>query len=104
LHLGGVLVSGFGSGAMALVAGVWAKSLTGSDSVAALMGLGVFAPTLLGPFLGSVVDRLPVRRVLVGINPVLAVVLTATLAVDSAARIWILCAVMSVYGIGEGSR
>ncbi|WP_346011898.1 MFS transporter [Streptomyces sp. SID3343] len=100
LYLGGVLVSGFGSSAMALVAGVWAKSLTGSDSVAALMGLGVFAPTLIGPLLGSVVDRLPVRRVLVGINLVLAVVLTATLAVHSSAQIWILFTVMLVYGVG----
>jgi Na+/melibiose symporter-like transporter len=100
LYLGGVLVSGFGSSAMALAAGVWAKSLTGSDSVAALMGLGVFAPTLIGPLLGSVVDRLPVRRVLVGINLVLAIVLTATLAVHSSAQIWILFTVMLVYGIG----
>ncbi|WP_406290126.1 MFS transporter [Embleya sp. NBC_00896] len=100
LYLSGVVVSNFGSGAMALVAGVWAKSLTGSDSVAALMALGVFAPSLLGPLLGAVVDRLPARRLLVVVNLVLAVLLTATLAVRSQAQVWILFLVMLGYGIG----
>ncbi|MFH9391397.1 hypothetical protein ACH4KV_32155 [Streptomyces albidoflavus] len=36
LILGAVLVSGFGSSATALVAGVWVKELTASDSLAAL--------------------------------------------------------------------
>ncbi|MFE3288314.1 MFS transporter, partial [Streptomyces sp. NPDC059233] len=36
LYLSGVVVSGFGTSAMWLVAGVWVKSLTGSDPLAAL--------------------------------------------------------------------
>ncbi|MFI6982755.1 MFS transporter [Embleya sp. NPDC050154] len=100
LYLSGVVVSGFGSSAMSLVAGVWAKTLTGSDSVAALMALGVFAPSLLGPLLGTVVDRWPAKRVLLVTNLVLAVLLTTTLTVRSADQVWILFAVMCGYGVG----
>ncbi|MGC0418893.1 MFS transporter [Embleya sp. AB8] len=100
LYLGGVVVSSFGSSAMTLVAGVWAKTLTGSDSIAALMALGVFAPSLLGPLIGAVADRLPAKRVLLAANVVLAVLLTATLTVHSRAQVWILFAVMLGYGFG----
>ncbi|OPC84482.1 hypothetical protein B4N89_29320 [Embleya scabrispora] len=100
LYLSGVVISGFGSSAMTLVAGVWAKSLTGSDSIAALMALGVFAPTLLGPLLGAFADRWPAKRLLVAVNTMLAVLLTATLTVRSEAQVWILFAVMLGYGFG----
>ncbi|MFF7243336.1 MFS transporter [Embleya sp. NPDC008237] len=100
LYLSGVVVSSFGSSAMSLVAGVWAKTLTGSDSVAALMALGVFAPTLLGPLLGAAADRWPARRMLLSVNLALAALLTLTLTVHSGDQVWILFAVMFGYGIG----
>ncbi|WP_439673760.1 MFS transporter [Embleya sp. MST-111070] len=100
LYLSGVVISGFGSSAMTLVAGVWAKTLTGSDSIAALMALGVFAPSLIGPVLGAFADRWPAKRLLVVVNTMLAVLLTATLAVRSEAQVWILFAVMLGYGFG----
>ncbi|MGA5226253.1 hypothetical protein [Streptomyces koyangensis] len=43
LILGAVLVSGFGSSATALVAGVWVKELTASDSLAALATAALWA-------------------------------------------------------------
>jgi 8-oxo-dGTP diphosphatase len=47
------LLSGFGSSAMSLVAGIWILDLTGSSSRAALAGLCVYAPVLTGPWLGA---------------------------------------------------
>lgn len=61
LYLLGVVVSGFGTTAMWLVAGIWVKSLTGSDSLAALTVFAMWAPVLAGPALGVLADRLPRR-------------------------------------------
>lgn len=98
LYLSGVVVSGFGTSAMWLTAGIWTKSLTGSDSLAALTVFAMWAPALAGPLLGTVADRLRRRPLLIGCNLVMAVLLTALLAVDSADRIWILFCVLFVYG------
>ncbi|GAA2466095.1 MFS transporter [Winogradskya humida] len=66
------VLAGFGSSAMSLVAGIWILDLTGSPSLAGLAGLCVYAPTLAGPWLGGVVDRVPRRLLLIGTNLVLA--------------------------------
>ncbi|WP_415954189.1 MFS transporter [Streptomyces sp. KLOTTS4A1] len=98
LYLGGVLVSGFGSSAMWLVSGVWVKDLTGSNSLAALAGFALWLPVLAGPLLGTLADRVPRRPLLVLTNLGLAALLMSLLAVDSAERIWLLFAVLLVYG------
>jgi MFS family permease len=59
------LLSGFGSTAMTLSAGIWVLDLTGSVSLAALTGLCIYAPTLAAPWLGALVDRLPRRPLLI---------------------------------------
>ena len=98
-YLGGVLVSGFGTAAMLLVAGIWVKALTGSSSLAALVTLGVWAPTLIGPVLGVLADRVRRRPLLIGLHAVMAALLPVLLLVDSAARVWLIFAVMTAYGI-----
>ncbi|HEY9330051.1 MAG TPA: MFS transporter, partial [Streptomyces sp.] len=98
LFLAAVVVSGFGSSAMSLAAGIWVKSLTGSDSLAALTLFAVWLPVLFGPALGAVADRLPGMPLLVGANVVMALLLTTLTAVDSAERIWILFAVLLLCG------
>lgn len=98
LFLAAVVVSGFGSSAMSLAAGIWVKSLTGSDSLAALALFTVWMPVLFGPVLGAVADRLPRKPLLVWSNVVMALLLTTLTAVDSAERIWILFAVLVLYG------
>ncbi|MEV0096247.1 MFS transporter [Streptomyces sp. NPDC050738] len=98
LYLTGVVVSGFGTGAMWLTAGVWVKSLTGSDALAALTVFAMWAPSLTGPLLGTLADRVRRRPLLVWSNLVVAALLSALLAVDSADRLWILFAVLAVYG------
>ncbi|MFE0603599.1 MFS transporter [Streptomyces sp. NPDC058892] len=99
LYLLGVVVSGFGTTAMWLVAGVWVKSLTGSDSLAALTVFALWAPVLAGPALGVLADRLPRRALLVAACLVMAALLPALCLVDSASRVWLLFAVLLVYGL-----
>ncbi|MFI8964772.1 MFS transporter [Streptomyces sp. NPDC053493] len=98
LYLTAVLVSGFGTTAMWLVSGIWVKSLTGSDSLAALTAFALWAPALLGPVLGALVDRVRRRPLLVAANLALAALLPLLLLVDRADRVWLLFAVLVVYG------
>ncbi|MFD9441765.1 MFS transporter [Streptomyces sp. NPDC060006] len=98
LYLGGVVVSGFGTSAMWLVSGIWVKDLTGSDGLAALCVFALWAPTLIGPALGTLADRTRRRPLLVWTNLGLAVLLLSLLAVDSAGTLWILFAVLLLYG------
>jgi MFS-type transporter involved in bile tolerance (Atg22 family) len=93
------LLSGFGSTAMALVAGIWILDLTGSSSVAGLTGLSVYAPVLLAPWLGALVDRLPRRPMLIGVNVVLAAGLLTLFAVHSRDQIWLIFTVMVARGL-----
>lgn len=99
-YLGGVLVSGFGDSAMTLVAGVWVKTLTGSSSLAAVVGACLWAPTLAGPLLGTVADRFRRRRLLIAVNAALAALLPVLLAVRSGREVWLLLAVLTAVGAG----
>ncbi|MFF2326116.1 MULTISPECIES: MFS transporter [unclassified Streptomyces] len=98
LLLTAVVASGFGTSAMWLVAGVWVKWLTGSDSLAALAVFAMWLPVLIGPALGALADRFRSKPLLVRSNLVMAALLAALLAVDSAGRIWILFTVLVLYG------
>ncbi|MFJ8307484.1 MULTISPECIES: MFS transporter [unclassified Streptomyces] len=99
LFLTGVVVSGFGSSAMWLTSGIWVKSLTGSDSLAALTVCAMWLPTLAGPALGTVADRVRRRPLLVTANLTMAVLLPLLLAANSRDRIWLLFAVLVLYGV-----
>ncbi|GAA3135798.1 MFS transporter [Streptomyces rectiviolaceus] len=98
LCLGAVVVSGFGSSAMWLVSGIWVKELTGSDGLAALCTFALWAPALIGPLLGTVADRTRRRPLLIGTNLALGALLTTLLFVDSTGTLWILYAVLFLYG------
>lgn len=98
LFLAAVVVSGFGTSAMWLAAGVWVKSLTGSDSLAALAVFAMWLPVLVGPALGTIADRIPGKKLLVGSNLVMAALLASLTTVDSAGRVWLLFAVLVMYG------
>ncbi|KAB1990180.1 MFS transporter [Streptomyces triticiradicis] len=100
LYLGGVIVSGFGDSAMSLAAGIWVKTLTGSSSLAALVGFCVWLPTFAGPVIGTVADRVRRRPLLVATNLVLAAVMTAPFVVRSQEQVWLLFAVLTLVGTG----
>ncbi|WP_196279518.1 MFS transporter [Catellatospora vulcania] len=99
LFLGVTLTSGFGSTAMSLAASVWVLTLTGSASLAALCGLCVYLPSLAGPVLGALVDRLPRQRLLVTTSAAMAALLLTLLAVRGPAQTWLIFAVMLGYGV-----
>ncbi|WP_121702841.1 MFS transporter [Streptomyces sp. E5N298] len=98
LYLAGVVVSGFGTSALWLAAGVWVKELTGSDGLAALCMLAVWAPTLAGPALGTLADRVRRRPLLIATSLLMACLLLTLFAVDSRDTLWLLFAVLFVYG------
>ena len=98
-YLVAVLISGFGTSAMLLAAGVWVKSLTGSSSLAALTGLCLWAPSLVGPAIGVLADRVRRRPLLVVVHAAMALLLMALLAVNSSGRVWILFTVLLGYGV-----
>ncbi|MGW6248867.1 MFS transporter [Streptomyces roseolus] len=97
-YLTGVVVSGFGTTAMWLVSGIWVKSLTGSDGLAALTALALWAPVLLGPLLGTLADRVRRRPLLIALDLAMAALLPVLLRVTSADRVWLLFAVLVLYG------
>ncbi|MFF5171587.1 MFS transporter [Micromonospora sp. NPDC000089] len=92
------LVSGFGGGAMTLVAGIWILDLTGSTGSAALAGLCVYAPVLAGPWLGGALDRVPRRAAMIVVNAALAGVLLSLFAVRGPGQTWLVYAAACAYG------
>lgn len=98
LYLSGVVVSGFGTSALWLASGVWVKDLTGSDGLAALCVLAMWLPTLAGPLLGTLADRGRRRPLLIGVNVLLGALLLTLVGVDAPGDLWLLYAVLFVYG------
>ncbi|MGW4975912.1 MFS transporter [Streptomyces mirabilis] len=98
LYLAGVVVSGLGSSAMWLVSGIWVKDLTGSNGLAALCVFALWAPTLVGPVLGVLADRVRRRPLLIAMNLALAALLPTLFAVTTRDRLWILFTVLLIYG------
>jgi MFS family permease len=98
LYLAALVVSGFGTSALWLASGVWVKDLTGSDGLAALCALALWAPTVAGSALGTLADRFRRRPLLIGIDLFLAALLPALLVVDSPDGLWLLFTVLLVYG------
>ncbi|MGW4156202.1 MFS transporter [Micromonospora chersina] len=97
-YLTAVLVSGFGTAAMLLVAGIWVKDLTGSSGLAGLVTLGIWGPTLVAPLIGVLADRFRRRPLLIWLHLAMAALLPVLL-VDTAARVWLIFAVMVAYGV-----
>ncbi|MFD3816982.1 MFS transporter [Streptomyces rubiginosohelvolus] len=96
--LAGVVVSGFGTSALWLTAGIWVKSLTGSNSLAALTVFAMWAPVLAGPALGALADRMDRKVLLVRGNLVTACLLVPLVLVDSGRTVWLLFAVLVLHG------
>jgi MFS family permease len=99
VFLAGQAVSSFGDTALWLATGVWVKALTGSSGAAGLTFFFFFAPTLLAPATGLIVDRLPKRRLLVAVNGLTGCAVLLLLLVHTAAQLWLVYAVMFLYGL-----
>jgi Major Facilitator Superfamily len=98
MYLTGLVVSAFGTSSLSLATGVWVKDLTGSDSLPALCMLAAWAPTLAGPALGTIADRVRRKPLLVALNLGSAAALPTLFTVDSPDGLWLLFTVLLVYG------
>ncbi|TDE14124.1 MFS transporter [Jiangella asiatica] len=90
--------SNAGDSALYLTAPIWAKDLTGSNASAGLVFLALGLPVVLAPFAGHLADRMSRRLLVVVVNLVAALGVLSLLAVDSAADIWLVYAVIFGYG------
>ncbi|TWV39825.1 MFS transporter [Streptomyces misionensis] len=97
-YLTGLLVNAFGTSALWLASGVWVKDLTGSNGLAGLCMLALWAPTLAGPALGTLADRVRRKPLIITVNLTVAALLLTLFTVDSPARLWLLFTVLVLYG------
>src|SRR5439155_18938043 len=98
VFIAGWTLSVFGDWAMFIVLGLWTKDLTGSNSTAGLVFFALGVPSLLAPFAGLLVDRLPRRPLLIGIYAAEAIVILSLLFVHDRGDVWIIYAVTVFYG------
>ncbi len=99
VFLAGQAVTSFGDSALWLATGIWVKALTGSSGAAGLVFFFFTAPTLLAPVSGLVVDRVDRRRLLIAVNAFTGCAVLALLLVQDAGQVWLIYAVMTVYGL-----
>ena len=95
----GSTVDTIGDMAFWLAAAIWIRELTGSTAQAGLGILFINAGTLLSPLTGVIVDRLPRKKTLMTVNAVTALIVLSLVTVHSANRVWLIYAVMFLYGL-----
>lgn len=83
--------------ALYLMLAVWTKDLTGNDAAAATVFIMLGIPALLAPIFGQIADRVSRKRVLVGANLGVAIVVLSLLTVRGTEGIWLIYAVMLIY-------
>jgi len=99
IYFVGSTVDTIGDMAFWLAAAIWVRELTGSTAQAGLCIMFVNVGTLLSPFTGIVVDRLPRKRTLMTVNAVTALIVLSLATVHSASRVWLIFLVMFLYGL-----
>jgi MFS transporter len=99
LYLGGQITSIVGDSSLWLAVGIWVKALTGSSSQAALVWFAFILGGLSGPFSAVLVDRLPLRPVLIVTNLAGAADVLVLLFVHGASTAWLTYPVMFGYGV-----
>ena len=96
------LLSVFGDTAMWLAAGIWVKTLTGSNAAAGLTFFAFAAPSALAPAAGMLVDRVKKRPLLVTTDLVLGASVLLLLLVHGRDQVWLIYLVMVLYGLAYG--
>lgn len=95
----GETVSSFGDSAMFLSLGIWAKSLTGSNTDAGLTILFLTAPQLAAPFFGHLADRVRRRALMIWTDVFGLVLVLGLLTAHGDGDLWKLYAVAVGYGL-----
>jgi MFS family permease len=101
-YLIGQLLSVFGDTAMWLAAGIWVKTLTGSNAAAGLTFFAFAAPSALAPAAGMLVDRVKRRPLLVTTDLALGAGVLLLLLVHGRDQVWLIYLVMVLYGLAYG--
>jgi MFS family permease len=96
----GIGLSLFGDNVLVLVAGVWVKTLTGSNGAAGLVAFFVVLPTLFLPLVGVLTDRVRKRRLMIATSAVMAAVTPTLLFVQGEGQVWLIYLVMFAHGTG----
>ncbi len=84
--------------ALFLMAAVWVKELTGSDSAAGLVFAAIGLPALFAPLLGHLADRVSRKKLLILANAGIAVLLLALLFVREPEQAWLIHVAVFFYG------
>jgi MFS family permease len=92
----------FGDTAMWLAAGIWVKTLTGSNTAAGLVFFAFSLPSLFAPVAGMLVDRVRKRPLLVTTDLALGACVLLLLLVHGRDQVWLIYVVMVLYGIAYG--
>lgn len=98
LYLGGQITSMVGDSSLWLAVGIWVKALTNSSSAAALVWMAFLVGALTGPLTAVLIDRLPLRPVLIVTNLASAVDVLLLLLVDGRNDSWLVYPLMFGYG------
>ncbi|MET0416693.1 MAG: MFS transporter [Actinoplanes sp.] len=101
LYVASYALSLLGDSALWFAAAVWVKALTGNNSAAGMVFFAYTAAKLAAPALSVIVDRTGRRTLLIGTNLATAAIVLALLAVSTPDTIWIVYAVMVLYGISS---
>ena len=101
-YLIGQLLSVFGDTALWLAAGIWVKSLTGSNAAAGLTFFAFSAPSVLAPAAGMLVDRVKKRPLMVATDLLLGAGVLLLLLVHGRDQVWLIYFVMVLYGLAYG--
>jgi MFS family permease len=98
VYLVGMSAAFLGGSAMTLAAGIWVKSLTGSSSLAALVSVCIYGPSMFGPLAGLLADRVRRRPLLISVNVSTAAAMLLMLAVHSEEQLGLIFVAMTCYG------
>jgi len=101
-YLIGQLLSVFGDTALWLAAGIWVKTLTGSNALAGLTFFAFSAPSVLAPAAGMFVDRMKKRPLLIATDLALGAGVLLLLLVHGRDQVWLIYLVMVLYGVAYG--
>lgn len=92
-------LSALGDYALWLAMGVWVKLLTGSTTAAGLVFFVFAFGSMLSPLTGVIVDRMRRRPMLIATQLITGVLVLALSFVHTGQEIWLIYAVMFLYGI-----
>jgi len=98
LYLTGATLSLFGDTVLYLAAGVWVKTLTGSNGAAGLLFFVLGVPSLFASMAGILVDRVRRRPLLMLVNTATGAMVLLLLLVQGRDDVWLIYLVMFLYG------